>query len=116
LRCALGPNLRCVAERSNRDAIRSVFTEVFGAAVSHPSDTMDVVSFGDSNIGFEFVADGTALSEDDQRERGVWIEIVVEDAAGTCAQLEALGLKRLEYRDQDRAYYQLPGGPVFRVA
>ncbi len=112
----LGPNLRCVVEASNRDAIRSLFGEVFGADVSHPTETMDVLSFGDSNIGFEFVAAGKALSEDDQRERGVWIEIIVDDVKATCAQIEGRGLKRLEYRDQDHAYYQLPGGPVFRIA
>lgn len=112
----LGPNLRCVVEVSNRDAIRSLFTDVFGAGVSQPTDTMDVLSFGDSNIGFEFVDAGKGLSEDDQRERGVWFEIVVDDVKAICTQIEGRGLTRLEYRDQEHAYYQLPGGPVFRIA
>ncbi len=112
----LGPNLRCVVDVSKRDVVRSLFTEAFGAEVSHPTDTMDVLSFGGSNIGFEFVEAAKALPEEQQRDMGVWIEIKVDDVDATCKALEERGLKRLEYRDQDHSYYQVPGGPVFRVA
>lgn len=112
----LGPNLRCVAEDTGRETIRAFFTEVFDAAVSQPTSSMDVFSFGGSNIGFDFVPAGKALSEEQQRDMGVWIEVEVSDVAATEALLTARGRARLEVREQDHAYFQVPGGPVFRLA
>lgn len=112
----LGANLRCVVVDSARDNVRSLFTEIFGATVSHPTDAMDVFSFGGSNIGFDFVAAGKALSETQHREMGIWIEVVVEDAAETKARLDRRGMAPLEVSEQDHAYFQIPEGPVFRLA
>lgn len=112
----LGGNLRCVVVDSARDNIRSLFTEIFGATVSHPTDAMDVFSFGGSNIGFDFVAAGKALNETQHREMGTWIEIAVADAAATETRLGARGMARLEVSEQDHSYFQIPDGPVFRLA
>ncbi len=112
----LGGNLRCVVVETARETVRALFRETFGADLSHPTQTMDVFSFGGSNIGVEFVAAGKALSEEQQREMGVWIEIVVDDVAATEGELEARGMKRLDDQDKSHSYFQVPSGPVFRLA
>lgn len=112
----LGPNLRCVADVSARETVRTFFCEVFDAQLSHPTDSMDVFSFGGSNIGFDFVPTQSALTEVQQREMGVWIEVEVEDVVATEAALASRGLKKLEVREQGHSYFQVPGGPVFRLA
>lgn len=112
----LGANLRCVVVDSARENIRSLFTELFGATVSNPTESMDVFSFGGSNIGFDFVAAGNALSETQHRDMGIWIEVEVEDAADTETRLNARGMVRLKVSEQDHAYFQIPEGPVFRLA
>lgn len=112
----LGANLRCVVVDSARDNVRGLLTEVFGATMSHPTDSMDVFTLGGSNIGFDFVAAGKALSETQHREMGTWIELSVEDAGETEMCLGARGIERLEVSEQGHAYFQIPDGPVFRLA
>lgn len=112
----LGANLRCVVVDSARDSVRTLFTDVFGATVSHPTASMDVFSLGGSNIGFDFVPAGKALSETQHREMGIWIEVAVEDVADTEVRLGARGITRLEVSEQDHTYFQIPDGPVFRLA
>lgn len=112
----LGANLRCVLVDSARDTVRSLFTDLFGATVSNPTESMDVFSFGGSNIGFEFVSVGKALTETQHRDMGIWIEVEVEDVAAMETRLNARGMVRLEVSEQDHAYFQIPEGPVFRLA
>ncbi|MEM6989009.1 MAG: VOC family protein [Myxococcota bacterium] len=112
----LGPNLRCVADNQHREAIASFYVELFGAETVRPTPELDVYSFGGSNIGVYFVADGTALTPEQHEKVGTWIEIVVEDAKAMTAALEAKGHAPLDYHDREHAYFQAPGGQVFRLA
>ena len=112
----LGANLRCVADNEHRDAIAGFYVEVFGADALHPTPDLDVYALGGSNIGVYFVADGTALTPQQHENFGTWIEIVVDDAEAVTTALKARGHAPLDYHDREHAYFQAPGGQVFRLA
>ncbi|MCA9709949.1 MAG: VOC family protein [Myxococcales bacterium] len=113
----LGANVRCVAGASHREAIATLYTEVFGAKALRPQPDLDVYALGGSaHVGVYFVPDDEALTPGQQEAVGTWIELCVEDVAATQAELERRGFAPLTYHDQAHAYFQAPGGQVFRLA
>jgi hypothetical protein len=92
-----------------------MFTRGLGAADVTPKDgPLDVFELdGGALIGIEL--DASALDEASAR-KGAWLEFLVADPDATARTLDAQGVKRVEYSDKEHAYFQAPGGPVFRLA
>jgi hypothetical protein len=109
----LGSNVKITAAESSRQQARAVF-EALGARLVTPNDGMDVFSAGSTNIGFEYVADSAALTPAQMRI-APWLEVAVDDVEVARAQLEALGLARLDYHDKEHPYFIGPSGVVFRL-
>lgn len=79
-------------------------------------DDFDAYTFEDGgSLGFYFVADDKALTPEQHREIGTWVEIDADDLDATEAALGEHGVTRFEYFDQGHRYFQLPGGQVFRL-
>ena len=72
-------------------------------------------SFAFSNgmvLSVEFTED--ALN-DQQAQRGAWLELKTDDAAGLQQKAQAFGLKRVIHPYTPFFYIQAPGGQVFRI-
>jgi hypothetical protein len=114
---SLGRHTKWTIGISHRDAVRRVLTEGLGlGAEPGPAPDFELfVTADDGRIGVTFVPDADALDADAQA-KGVWLELVVDDTDARAAALERHGAKRLDYVDHSHAYFQVPGGPVFRLA
>ncbi len=113
----LGSNIRCVAATEHRAAIAAIYTEVFGASASQPIPDMDVyVLPGGGSIGVYIVPADQALAATLHESAGTWIELLVDEPDETRSVLERRGLTPLDYHDKAHAYFQFPGGQVFRLA
>lgn len=109
-----GQNQKWIVRPGHRDAMRALFLKVFDAALSTPMDGLDLFKLSDGlSVGVFYEDD--ALDEA-QARKGAWLEFAVDDAAAGAALLEKLGVARVAYSDTTHAYFQAPGGPVFRVA
>ncbi len=110
-----GRNLKWIVRPEHRTPIRRMFTEVFGASTKNPKPHIEVYTLaGGENVGV-FV-DDDALTPD-QQKKGPWLEFLVADVDATVKALEASGVPQMPYDgDKDHAFFQAPGGPVFRLA
>jgi predicted enzyme related to lactoylglutathione lyase len=114
---SLGTNIRSTAPASARDAVRTFYTDAFGCERITPMDDVDIFAFDAGfSIGVYFVADGDALSRQQQRDVGTWIEIRVDDVPATRRKVIAAGGEPFEYFDKEHEYFHAPGGQVFRLA
>jgi hypothetical protein len=72
-------------------------------------------SFAFSNgasLSVEFTEDAL---DDQQAQRGAWLELRTDDATGRQQKAQALGLKRVTHPYTPFFYIQAPGGQVFRI-
>ena len=115
MKAHFGNHQKWIVRPAHREALRAVLTRALGAsAVSPPNAPMDVFELADgSHIGVEI--DPEAL-DDTQARKGTWLEFRVEDPEATARALDAIDVRRVEYTDKAHAYFQAPGGPVFRLA
>lgn len=109
----LGNNVKITAPEAARKQARATF-EVLGAKLLEPNDRTDVFALGDSNIGFEYIADADALTVSQMRI-APWLELAVDDVAAISARLVERGCERLDYRDKEHPYFIGPAGVVFRL-
>jgi len=73
-------------------------------------------------FGFKF-SNGKVLSgeftedalDDQQAQRGVWLELRTDDAEGLQQKVQSFGLKRVVHPYTSFFYFQAPGGQVFRI-
>ncbi|MBI5533029.1 MAG: hypothetical protein HY898_09955 [Deltaproteobacteria bacterium] len=110
---ALGRNSKWTVRPEHRDKIRRMFGEGLGLQWASPAPPVDQYNLGSGTIGVIY-EDG-ALSEQ-EAQKGAWLELLVDDPERVGAALEAAGVKRIEYQDKTHPYFQVPGGPVFRLA
>jgi len=100
----------------HREAFRAAFEQ--GLAITRHSAEGDVDIYGlpnDSWIAIQYVPAAEALTEE-QLRKAPWLELLVDDPDRAAARLVELGVTRVPYRATTHAYFQLPGGPVFRLA
>ncbi len=111
----LGNHQKWIVRPAHREAVHAVLTKGLGAkAVSPVGAPMDAFEFGDgAMIGVEL--DPEALDEA-QARKGTWLEFHVDDPDATARALDAMNVRRVEYSDKTHAYFQAPGGPIFRLA
>lgn len=113
----LGKNTKLTIAKRHREAVRRTLTEGLGLAVKPgPSPDFDLFPLGNGGtLGVAFVADAEAL-DDAVQERGAWLEFEVDAVDAATARLSAAGARRVDYHDKNHPYFQLPGGPVFRLS
>lgn len=111
-----GRNLKLTVAERYRAKVGAVLGEVFGAELSQPQPQIDIYRLADGfQIGVFAVADDEALADGALR-RAPWLELEVEDVEQTRAALARLGIEPFEYYDRTHLYFQMPGGPAFRLA
>lgn len=108
--------MKMTAPRTLRDATRRVFEGPLGCKRQSPNDTIDLFGFEDGgNIGVDYVDPAQALSPEQHKAAGTWIELAVDDEQATAKALEASeGVRAFSYFTPHR-YFQLPAGQVFRL-
>ncbi len=108
--------MKMTAAREHRAALRAVLEGVFGCQRRSPNDTIDLFGFEDgANIGIDYVDAAEALSREQHKSAGTWIEIKVDDAEATAQALDGCdGVTAFSFVTHHR-YYQLPSGQVFRL-
>ena len=115
MKAHFGTHQKWLVRPAHREALRTMFTRGLGASeVTRKGEPLDVFELEKGAlVGVEL--DDTALDEAAAR-KGAWLEFLVGDPDATARALDAQGVKRVEYDDKDHAYFQAPGGPVFRLA
>jgi len=115
MKAQLGRNQKWIVLPAHRTAVHEMFTRGLGAAEVTPKGApLDVFELeSGALVGVE--VDDKALDEASAR-KGAWLEFLVSDPDATARTLDAQGVKRVEYHDKEHAYFQAPGGPVFRLA
>lgn len=110
-----GTNLKIMIAAEHRPAVRGIFVDVLEASASQPNDGLEVYRMSDgSNVGVFYVPAGEALDAASHR-KATWLEFLVEDPDAVAGKLQSRA-SRIDYTDKTHAYFQLPGGPVFRLA
>jgi hypothetical protein len=111
-----GTNTKFTIASEKRPEVHAVFVQALQASPIQPGPDLEVYRLEDgANVGVYYVPTQDALDAEAQR-KGAWLEFLVSDPDGTGKRLDSLGVARVEYHDREHAYYQLPGGPVFRLA
>ena len=112
----MGRNMKLTVDEAHRGALRRVMVELLGAKNQAVSDAFEVFLLEDGfNLGVYF-AEGGGMSSAEARDRGVWIELLVDDVNETNQRLLEGGVERCAYDvDPENTYFWLPGGPVFRL-
>jgi len=111
-----GTNLKLNIASEHRARVHALFVDVLGATAVQPRPDLEQFKTEDGgSVGVFYVAAAEALSPADQR-KGTWLEFRVEDPEATGRGLEASGVERVAYEDKTHGYFQVPGGPVFRLA
>ena len=112
----MGRNMKLTVDEAHRDSLRRVMVELLGAKNESVSEAFEVFLLEDGfNLGVYFT-EGGGMSAADARDRGVWIELLVDDVDGANQRLLEGGVERCVYDvDPANTYFWLPGGPVFRL-
>jgi hypothetical protein len=111
-----GTNLKLTIDKDRRSEVRALFVDVLGATAVQPTPALEAYKLADGgSVGVFYVDAKEALSSEDQM-KGAWLEFRVDDPESLDAKLKSRGVTRIDYQDKSHAYYQVPGGPVFRLA
>jgi hypothetical protein len=110
-----GRNIKLTIDRAHRDRVRATFEALGAKSAPGPAPGLDLFLIEGIQIGAFFVDAEAALSPADQR-KGAWLEFLVPDVEAWVKRLEEVGAERLDYVDKEHPYFQIPGGPVFRLA
>jgi hypothetical protein len=111
-----GMNLKLTIAEEHRARVHALFVDGIGTDAVQPTPQLEAYKTEDGgSVGTFFVPAKDALSEEDQK-KGAWLEFRVADLEATTQRLDAQGIARIEHSDKSHPYYQVPGGPVFRLA
>lgn len=112
-----GSNMKMTVHRDLVAATRAVFEGPLGCERVSPNDTIDLFGFAcGGSIAVDYVDDASqALTREQHKAMGTWIEFAVDDEEATAAALEKCdGVSAFSFVTEHR-YFQLPGGQVFRL-
>jgi len=116
---ALSNSVHLYARPDAKEKFLEFFTSILGLEAVESSDALGspepIYAFAFSNgasLSVEFTED--ALS-DQQAQRGAWLELRTDDAAGLQQKVQAFGLPRVFHAYTPFFYIQAPGGQVFRI-
>ena len=111
-----GMNLKLSIAEENRPRVHALFVDALGTDAVQPMPNLVQYKTEDGgSVGVFFVPAHEALSHADQK-KGAWLEFRVADPEATAKRLAGVGVTPFEYQDKSHAYYQIPGGSVFRLA
>jgi hypothetical protein len=114
----LGNHLKMHLPKAERERARRFYQEVLECRPMEapPYPDLDLYEFDDGTVvGLFFLDDATVLSGQDS-EKATWLEIKTSDPEKLQQKLHEFGVKRIDFPDPSRFYFQAPGGQVFRVA
>lgn len=116
---ALSNSVHLYVRPDTKERFLEFFTRILGLEAHESSDAIGsrepIYAFKFSNgasLSVEFTQDAL---DDQQAERGAWLELRTEDAPGLQQQVQDAGLKRVVHPYTPFFYVQAPGGQVFRI-
>jgi hypothetical protein len=118
---ALSNTIHTYARPDTKERLLEFYTSILGLkAVTTPPPYWS--GSPEPFFGFEF-SNGKVLSgeftedalDDQQAQRGVWLELRTDDAEELQQKVQAFGLKRVVHPYTSFFYIQAPGGQVFRI-
>ena len=116
---ALSNSVHLYARPDAKKKFLAFFTGVLGLEAAQSADA---VGSSEPIYGFKF-SNGASLSveftedalDDRQAQRGAWLELQTDDAAGLQQKALDFGLPRVVHPYTPFFYIQAPGGQVFRI-
>ena len=116
---ALSNSIHLYARPGTREQLLEFFTSILGL---EGVESSDAVGSPEPLYGYKF-ANGASLSveftedalDDQQAQRGAWLELRTDDAVGLQQKALAAGLPRIVHPYTPFFYIQAPGGQVFRI-
>lgn len=109
-----GRHQKWIIQPEHQEKLRVLFLKGFDATMKSPGPAVDIFELADGTIiGAFFRADALGAPE---AQKGTWLEFVVDDPVAAATHLASLEVARVENPDTAHAYFQAPGGPVFRLA
>jgi hypothetical protein len=109
-------NLKLTIAEEHRARVHALFVDAIGTQAVQSLSHLEAYKTEDGgSVGVFFVPAKEALGEEDQR-KGAWLEFRVADVEATAERIAAQGVARIDFEDKTHPYFQVPGGPVFRLA
>ena len=116
---ALSNSIHLYARPDTKEKFLEFFTSILGLEAVESSDALGspvpIYAFKFSNgasLSVEFTDDAL---DDQQAQRGAWLELRTDDALGLQQKMLAAGLSRVVHPFTPFFYIQAPGGQVFRI-
>ncbi len=117
---ALSDRVHMFARPNAKERLVEFFLNTLGCG---PALSVDAPGRATPILVFEF-PNGASLSveftedapEESKVHRGVWLEVVTDDASELKRKILEAGLPQVEYLGSDYFYFQAPGGQVMRIA
>jgi len=113
----IGNHLKMNLPASLRERARTFYGEILGCKrLESPAPVLDLFEFeGGFVLGLFFGDDAQVLPEPEYL-KATWLELKTADVDGLRRKLEAFGVHEVPYPDNNRFFFQAPGGQVFRLA
>ena len=115
----LSNSIHLYARPDTKEKFLEFFTSILGLQAFESSDAVGsqkpIYAFEFSNgasLSVEFTEDAL---DDQQAQRGAWLELRTDDAVGLQQKVLAAGLPRVVHPYTPFFYIQAPGGQVFRI-
>ena len=110
------PARNSYAAKTLKEQTRALYEGVLAASVKSPRPDVDIFTFANvSGISIFYVEPDEALTPA-HHINAIWLEFEVDDEPAAAVGLENLGMRPIEYFDEEHQYFQGPGGQVFRLA
>lgn len=113
----IGNHMKLNVHAALREPTRTFYLDLLGALpLQSPREDLDIYEFEDGFVvGVFFCEDDQVLSESDHL-KAAWLEIKTATPEALRQRLVEFGVRRIDYPDKARFYFQAPGGQVFRLA
>jgi len=113
----IGNHRKFNVRKSLRERVRSFYLDVLQCTtILSPAPDLDLFLFPTSFVlGVFYCEQADVLSEEDHL-KAAWLEIKTKDVQEVKRRLVEFGVKKVDYPDKTRFYFQAPGGQVFRLA
>ena len=117
---ALSNSIHIYARPDTKEQLLEFFTSILGLeartvppyVVGSPEPMCAFEFSNNASLSVEFTEDAL---DDQQAQRGAWLELRTDDAVGLQQKVQAFGLKRVVHPYTPFFYIQAPGGQVFRI-
>jgi hypothetical protein len=112
----LGSNTKWTIATEHRATVRRIMTEGLGLEERPgPAPNFDLYGLDDGGMVGIVYTDRAEALDDVAQAKSAWLEFIVDDSDKRADVLAGIGARRVEYTDKTHSYFQVPGGPVFRI-